>query len=112
MAKLDRAWVAAVLAANAEFDIRACQPAFVDGQPHHGSDTFTIQHGKRIGVENVIRFGRDMTPTTLADHLFPIHLGTEAYRATILALHIEGHKLRGIIAGKSKGSLRQVIRAE
>ena len=81
MAELHGAGIAAVFAANTEFDAGPGLAAPANGLFHQRADAFPIQDGKRIGVHEIHG---------------PIMVD----------------EFGGVVAGKSEGGLRQIVRAE
>ncbi len=112
MAKFHRARVSAVLAADAELDVRPRRPPGFDRHPHHRAHALAVQHRERIGVEDVLRFRVDMGAAALADHLFPVHLWAQTLGTGVLPLHVERHELRRVVTREAEGRLRQVVGAE
>src|SRR5881628_200594 len=61
--KLDRWGIAAVLAADSDFELRTGGPALLHAGPHKRPNTFTIQFLERVGLEDSLRHvvGDDLT---------------------------------------------------
>src|SRR5213594_1395054 len=61
--KLDRWRIAAVLAADSDFELRTGGPALLHAGPHKRPNTFTIQFLERVGLEDSLRHvvGDDLT---------------------------------------------------
>ena len=54
VAELDRARLAAVLAADAELDLRVRLPPPLDADPHQVADAFGVEHLERVSLEHAL----------------------------------------------------------
>src|SRR3990167_4615410 len=90
--------IAAMLAADAELDIRASLPAALDRQLHQPAHPFLVERGERVGVENILRRPAELEAAGPAFHGLLIHLAAEAARAAVAAVHVKVGELRGVVA--------------
>ena len=47
--------IAAMLAADAQLDVRPPLPAALDRQTHQSPNPFLIERGERVGIEDIVR---------------------------------------------------------
>src|SRR5215475_10557491 len=96
VAELDRTGLAAVLAADAELQVRLRPPPPLDSGPHQVTDALLVEHLERVPLEHAV-----------------LEVEGEELPLRVVARHAEG-RLREVVGaeGEEVGDLRDLVRAQ